>query len=139
MVDTLTKGYAEIGWAGLVMVAMIWYFYYQTKCQAKRDEKHDLIQKEERDFSRGIVTHELKGLADASLKNADLQNRSFTILKDHNQYTETFSVKVVESLAIIADRLNGGTAGTKAIAKLKEIDVKDRRKKVKKVEEERRK
>ncbi len=56
MVDTLTKGYAEIGWAGLVMVAMIWYFYYQTKCQAKRDEKHDLIQKEERDFSRGIVT-----------------------------------------------------------------------------------
>jgi len=35
MVDTLTKGYAEIGWAGLVMVAMIWYFYYQTKCQLK--------------------------------------------------------------------------------------------------------
>ena len=139
MVDTLTKGYAEIGWAGLVMVAMIWYFYYQTKCQAKRDEKHDLIQKEERDFSRGIVTHELKDLANASLKNAELQNRSFTILKDHNQYTETFSVKVVESLAIIADRLNGGTAGTKAIAKLKEIDAKDRRKKVKKVEEERRK
>jgi len=45
----------------------------------------------------------------------------------------------VESLAIIADRLNGGTAGTKAIAKLKEIDAKDRRKKVLKVVKERRK
>jgi len=137
MIKALFENYSEVGWAGIVMIAMVWYFYYQTKCQSKRDEKHDAIQKEEREFSRGIVKDELKDLANASLKNAELQNRSFTILKDHNQYTETFSVKVVESLAIIADRLNGGTAGTKAIAKLKEI--KDRRKKVKKVEEERRK
>jgi len=139
MIKALFENYSEVGWAGIVMIAMVWYFYYQTKCQTKRDEKHDAIQKEEREFSRGIVKDELKDLANASLKNADLQNRSFTILKDHNQYTETFSVKVVESLAIIADRLNGGTAGTKAIAKLKEIEIKDRRKKVKKVEEERRK
>ena len=139
MIKALFENYSEVGWAGIVMIAMVWYFYYQTKCQSKRDEKHDAIQKEEREFSRGIVKDELKDLANASLKNAELQNRSFTILKDHNQYTETFSVKVVESLAIIADRLNGGTAGTKAIAKLKEIDAKDRRKKVKKVEEERRK
>ena len=114
MVDTLTKGYAEIGWAGLVMVAMIWYFYYQTKCQSKRDEKHDLIQKEEREFSRGIVKDELKDLA-------DLNNKSITILKDHSKFAETFSVKVIESLAIVAERLNGGTEGTKAIAKLKEL------------------
>ena len=139
MVDTLTKGYAEIGWAGLVMVAMIWYFYYQTKCQSKRDEKHDLIQKEERDFSRGIVKDELKDLANASLKNAELNNIGNEILKNHSKLTETFSVKMIESLAIVADRLNGGTAGTKAIARLKEIEIKDRRKKVLKVVKERRK
>jgi len=121
MVDTLTKGYAEIGWAGLVMVAMIWYFYYQTKCQSKRDEKHDKMQKEERDFSRGIVTHELKDLANASLKNAELNNIGNEILKNHSKLTETFSVKMIESLAIVAERLNGGTEGTKAIAKLKEL------------------
>ena len=139
MVDTLTKGYAEIGWAGLVMVAMIWYFYYQTKCQSKRDEKHDLIQKEERDFSRGIVKDELKDLANASLKNAELNNIGNEILKNHSKLTETFSVKMIESLAIVAERLNGGTAGTKAIARLKEIEIKDRRKKVLKVVKERRK
>ena len=121
MIKALFENYSEVGWAGIVMIAMVWYFYYQTKCQTKRDEKHDAIQKEEREFSRGIVKEELKDLANASLKNAELQNRSFTILKDHNQYTETFSVKVVESLAIIADRLNGGTEGTKAIARLKEL------------------
>ena len=122
MVDTLTKGYAEIGWAGLVMVAMIWYFYYQTKCQAKRDEKHDLIQKEERDFSRGIVKDELKDLANASLKNAELNNIGNEILKNHSKLTETFSVKMIESLAIVAERLNGGTEGTKAIARLKKLE-----------------
>ena len=121
MIKALFENYSEVGWAGIVMIAMVWYFYYQTKCQSKRDEKHDAIQKEEREFSRGIVKDELKDLANASLKNAELQNRSFTILKDHNQYTETFSVKVVESLAIVAERLNGGTEGTKAIAKLKEL------------------
>ena len=139
MVDTLTKGYAEVGWAGIVMIAMVWYFYYQTKCQAKRDEKHDLIQKEERDFSRGIVKDELKDLANASLKNAELNNIGNEILKNHSKLTETFSVKMIESLAIVAERLNGGTAGTKAIARLKEIEIKDRRKKVLKVVKERRK
>ena len=139
MIKALFENYSEVGWAGIVMIAMVWYFYYQTKCQTKRDEKHDAIQKEEREFSRGIVKDELKDLANASLKNADLQNRSFTILKDHNQYTEIFSKKVVKSLDIIANRLNGGTAGTKAIARLKEIETKDRRKKVQKVVKERRK
>ena len=72
-------------------------------------------------------------------KNDELNNKGNELLKDHSKYTELFSVKVVESLAIVAERLNGGTAGTKAIAKLKEIEERDRRKKIKKVGNERRK
>jgi len=139
MIKALFENYSEVGWAGIVMIAMVWYFYYQTKCQTKRDEKHDAIQKEEREFSRGIVKDELKDLANASLKNAELNNQSISMLKDHSKFAETFSVKVIESLAIVAERLNGGTAGTKAIARLKEIEIKDRRKKVLKVVKERRK
>ena len=139
MIKALFENYSEVGWAGIVMIAMVWYFYYQTKCQSKRDEKHDAIQKEEREFSRGIVKDELKDLANASLKNAELNNQSISMLKDHSKFTETFSVKVIESLAIVAERLNGGTEGTKAIARLKEIEIKDRRKKVLKVVKERRK
>ena len=44
------------------------------------------------------------------------------MLKDHSKFTETFSVKVIESLAIVAERLNGGTEGTKAIARLKKLE-----------------
>jgi len=139
MIKALFENYSEVGWAGIVMIAMVWYFYYQTKCQTKRDEKHDAIQKEEREFSRGIVKDELKDLANASLKNAELNNIGNEILKNHSKLTETFSVKMIESLAIVAERLNGGTAGTKAIARLKEIEIKDRRKKVLKVVKERRK
>jgi len=60
-------------------------------------------------------------LANASLKNAELNNQSISMLKDHSKFTETFSVKVIESLAIVAERLNGGTEGTKAIVRLKEL------------------
>ena len=120
-----------------------WYLKNQTAQQskrendarqerAKRDDKHDAAQREEREFSRSVIKNELKDLA-------DLNNKSLTILENHNGHTEIFSKKVVKSLNIIANRLNGGTAGTKAIARLKEIETKDRRKKVKKVEEERRK
>ena len=122
MIKALFENYSEVGWAGIVMIAMVWYFYYQTKCQSKRDEKHDAIQKEEREFSRGIVKDELKDLANASLKNAELNNQSISMLKDHSKFTETFSVKVIESLAIVAERLNGGTEGTKAIARLKKLE-----------------
>ena len=127
----LGKAIAEYGTpiiTAMVMILVCWLVKHMVKEQT-----------EDREYYRGIVTNELKGLANASIKNAELNNIGNQLLKDHSKYTETFSVKVVESLAIIADRLNGGTAGTKAIAKLKEIDAKDRRKKVKKVEEERRK
>ena len=122
MIKALFENYSEVGWAGIIMIAMVWYFYYQTKCQSKRDQKHAAIQKEEREFSRGIVKDELKDLANASLKNAELNNQSISMLKDHSKFAETFSVKVIESLAIVAERLNGGTEGTKAIARLKKLE-----------------
>jgi len=120
-----------------------WYLKNQTAQQSKRENyahqeraerelKHDAAQREEREFSRSVIKNELKDLA-------DLNNKSITILENHNGHTETFSKEVVKSLDIIAQRLNGGTEGTKAIARLKEIETKDRRKKVQKVVKERRK
>ena len=128
---SLGKAIAENGVpiiTAMVMILVCWLVKHMVNEQS-----------EDREYYRGIVTHELKDLANASLKNAELNNIGNEILKNHSKLTETFSVKMIESLAIVAERLNGGTAGTKAIARLKEIEIKDRRKKVLKVVKERRK
>jgi len=128
---SLGKAIAENGVpiiTAMVMILVCWLVKHMVNEQS-----------EDREYYRGIVTHELKDLSNSSVKNAELNNRSITILKEQCGHTETFSREVVKSLDIIAERLNGGTEGTKAIARLKELNAKDRRKKVKKVEEERRK
>ena len=114
MVDTLTKGYAEIGWAGMVMIAMLWYFYYQTKCQTKREDKHDAIQAEERLFYRDLVKSDLKELHQDSLKNASLNKKSIVLQK-------SIANQTIGALNIICDRLNGENSEiSKAKNKLKE-------------------
>ncbi|GAH36962.1 unnamed protein product [marine sediment metagenome] len=68
--------------------AMIWYLKHQTRQQAKREDKHDAIQKEERDFSRGLVKNELKMLHKDSLLNAKLNRKSISMQKKLiNQFT----------------------------------------------------
>ena len=110
----LGKAIAEYGTpiiTAMVMLLVCWLVRHMVKEQS-----------EDREYYRGIVTNELKGLANASIKNAELNNIGNQLLKDHSNFTETFSVKVVESLAVVCDRLNGGTEGTRAIAKLKELE-----------------
>ena len=121
---------------------LVWYVKYTTKQTAKREsdayvertkreEKHDKIQKEDRDFNRGLITGALKDIHDTGLKSAEMNRKSIAIQKN-------FQKESVGTLKTICDRLNGGTEGINAITKLKEINKKDRRKKDKKVEVERR-
>lgn len=135
--DGLTTGTVT----GIVLV-LIWYLKYTTRQNTKREtdaynermkreEKHDEIQKEDRDFNRGLITGALKDIHNTGLENAELNRKS--IAKQKNYQKES-----VLTLKIIADKLNGGTEGMRAITKLKEIDKKDRRKVDKKVEVDRR-
>lgn len=156
MIKALIENYGEVGYAGIIIIAMIWYFYYQTKSQTKRDDKHDAIQKEERLFYRTLVTNDMKSLHDDSLKNADLNNQTIILQKDsiilqkeltkdlksHNENSKEAWGKTIESLGIIADRLNGGSPASMKIKKelelYKQRGIIDRRKVNKKVEVERR-
>jgi len=146
MIKTLFENYGEIGYAGAIIIAMIWYFYYQTKCQSKREDKHDSIQKEERLFYRTLVTNDMKELHQDNVKNADLNNQSISLIKDinknleeHNGHSQKAWDKTISSLDIIADRLNGGSPASKAIKKeLEMYRNSDRRKKDVSVKLERR-
>ena len=121
---------------------LIWYVKYTTRQtakretdayeeRAKREATHDKIQKEDRDFSRQLITGALKDIHNTGIKNAELNRKSYRLQKDYQKES-------VGTLKTICDRLNGGTEGMKAIAKLKVINKKDRRKVSKKVEVERR-
>lgn len=112
---------------------MVWYLKYQTRRQAKREDKHDAIQREERLFYRGLVTNDLKGLHQDSLKNTELNVQGITLqkemikdFKDHNGHAERFSEKVIETLNHICD-------------KMRIVNINDRRKKNKMVRVDRRK
>ena len=64
----------------------IWYLKSQTRQQAKREDKHDAIQREEREFSRGLVKNELNILHKDSLVNARLNRKSIRSIKALTEY-----------------------------------------------------
>ena len=132
----------EIAALTTLVGVLVWYVKYTTKQTAKREsdayiertkreEKHDKIQKEDRDFNRGLITGALKDIHDTGLKSAEMNRKSYRLQKDYQKES-------VGTLKTICERLNGGTEGIKAIAKLKEINSKNRRKKDKIVKVERR-
>ena len=140
MIKALIQNYGDLGALGAFVLLMIWYVRFQTKQQAiregkiadqqaKREDKHDKIQTEERNFNRTLITGTLKEIHNNGLKNAELNRKSINMQKQ-------FSKESVETLKNISDRLNGGTKGVKAIASLEAINE---RKKDSKVEVERRK
>ena len=103
---------------------MVWYLKYQTKRQAKREDKHDAIQREERLFYRDLVTNDLKELHQDSLKNTELnvqgvalQKEMMKDFKDHNGHSQKFSEKIIESFNLICDKLNGNNSTTVKIRK----------------------
>jgi len=115
-----------------VIAVLIWYLRFTTKQQIEREIKHDEIQKEDRTFNRELITGALKDIHETGLKNAELNRESIEQQRNYQKVS-------VETLKTICDKLNGGTEGMKAIAKLKKIEVDDRKKKDIEVEEDRRK
>ena len=99
----LINNYGDIGALTILVGLMVWYLKYQTKQQTKRETKHDKIQEEERLFYRKVITNDLKGLHDDSVKNADLNNKSIAMLKDISN-NQSKLCKLIESLN---RRING--------------------------------
>jgi len=114
-----------------VIGVLIWYLRYTTKESAKREKKHDDLQKEDRDFSRELITNTLKDIHSTGIKNAELNRKSIDMQK-------AFQKESVGTLRTICERLNGGTEGMRAIKRLKEMGNKDQRKVDKEVGVERR-
>jgi len=118
--DVMIESYGDVTALSILVGVLVWYFKNQTKRQAtrednqdkakaEREEKHDNIQKGERDYYRNLVSGDLQ-------KNAVLNAKSLSLLKSmrkdakaHNGHSEKFSKKVVESLGLICDKMNGGS------------------------------
>jgi hypothetical protein len=81
----LGKAIAEDGIAiitAVMLILVVGLVWYLIKRQTKREDKHDVIQAEERLFYRNLVTNDMKELHKDSVKNADLNNQSMVLLKD---------------------------------------------------------
>jgi len=126
-VEELIGNYGDVGALTILVGMMVWYLKYQTKRQAEREDKHDAErakreekcdaeQKEERNYYRNLVAIEIGKLHKDSLRNAELNEQSIMLIKNmnknmeiHNGQSEKVSKKMVESLGLICDRLNGGS------------------------------
>lgn len=110
----------------ILVVGLVWYFVKrQTKREdtqdeerTKRQNQRDMEQKEERDYYRNLIKNDLHKNEELNLQGIALQKTMMEGFKDHNGHAEKFSEKVVESLGLICDKLNGGSTKMK-IAKAK--------------------
>ena len=103
MIKALIENYKELTVVGVFAIMMAWYLWHQTRMQAKREDKHDAIQKEERIFYRNLVTNDLKSLHNDGIKNSDLNNQSILLLKDIGE-NQNKLCKLIES---VDRRING--------------------------------
>ena len=103
---------------------LIWYLKQSTKQQCEREKKHDEMQKDDRDFTRELVTGTLKEIHETGLKNAEMNRSSIDLQKSYQKES-------VGTLKIICERLNGGTEGQRAIKAMKVIDERKKKSKVK--------
>jgi len=95
----------------ILVVGLVWYL---IKRQTKREDKHDVIQKEERVFYRNLVTNDMKELHKDDAKNVELNNQTIQLqkdlsneLKEHNGHSKEAWKKTIESLNVICNKLNG--------------------------------
>jgi len=103
MIKALIENYKELTVVGVFAIMMAWYLWHQTRMQSKREDKHDVIQKEERIFYRNLVTNDLKSLHNDNVKNADLNNQSIVLLKDINEN----QTKLCALIKNVDRRING--------------------------------
>ncbi len=115
----------EIGALSILVSAMVWYLKYQTKRQAKREDKLDIERaerekkrdeerKEGTSFIRNLVTNDIKDLHKDNIKGAELNTKTIQLqkdlekgLKEHNGHSKEAWEKTIESLGVICDKLNG--------------------------------
>ncbi|MBA7581511.1 hypothetical protein ES708_23416 [subsurface metagenome] len=105
----------------ILVVGLVWYLIKrQSKREEKfdieraaREERHDKQQDEDRKFNRNIITNELKGLHETSLKNTELNIQGIALqkeimkdFKDHNGHAEKFSKEIIKSINLVCDKLN---------------------------------
>ena len=113
MIKALIENYKELTVVGVFAIMMAWYLWHQTRYQSKREDKHDLIQREERLFYRSLVSNDLKGLHQDSLKNTELNVRGIALQKEmindfksHNGHSKEFSKKMVKTLDLICNKID---------------------------------
>lgn len=114
MIDT----YGDITALSILIGLMVWYFKHTTKRQATREDKQDeerierqderdKEQKEERDYYRNIISGELQKNVDLNVKGIALQKEMMKNFNDHDGHSVKYSKKVVETLGLICDKMNG--------------------------------
>ena len=124
---TLGKAISEYGTpiiTAVMLILVVGLVWYLIKRQTKREDKHDKIQAEDREFNKELITNTLKEIHTTGIKNSELSRKSISMQKQ-------FAKESVGTLKTICDRLNGGTEGIRAIALLKEINERKRNIKVK--------
>ncbi|MBA7524571.1 hypothetical protein ES705_16712 [subsurface metagenome] len=125
MVEGLIQNYGEIGALGAFVLLMIWYVRFQTKTQAKREEKQDEERirretkrdeerKEEMLFNRNLLINDIKSIHAISLENSKLNGQGMVLqkemikdLREHNGYCKEASKKIIESFSAVIDKING--------------------------------
>ena len=139
MIGEFITNYSEIGYAGIVIITMIWLVRYLVK--QTTDDKL---------YYRELITNDMKSLHADSVKNADLNNQTIVLQKDlakemkeHNNYTKNLGDKTLKAFDILCDRMNGGSPASLKLKKelewYKKRGIVDRREVNKKVKEDRRK
>ena len=105
----------------ILVIGLVWYFVKrQTRREDKTDEERtkrqdqrDTEQKEERDYYRVLITNDLHKNEELNLQSITLIKETMKDSKEHNERFNKVSGKVVESLGLICDRLNGGNSKMK--------------------------
>lgn len=114
----MIETYGDVTALSILVGVLVWYFKQQTKRQAtredkqdterfKREERRDKEQKEERDYYRNVISGDLQKNANLNTKGIALQKKMMSDFKKHNGHSEKFSNKVIETLNLMCDKMNG--------------------------------
>ncbi len=141
----LGKAIAEVGTpiiTAVMLILVVGLVWYLIKRQTKREDKHDIErakmqekyderQEGERMYQRNLVTNHLehmtdslKNIGDTSLQGIALQKEIMDGQVKHNERSDKVSGKMVKSLSLICDKLNGDSTKMEiAKAKLSKNEV----------------
>ena len=116
----MIENFGDATAVSILVGLLVWYFKQQTKRQAiredkadkernEREEKRDTEQKEERNYYRHLISGDLKKNAALNTKGVTLQKKMMSDFEKHNGHSEKFSNKVIETLNLMCDKMNGGS------------------------------